>query len=177
MAIAVVVAACTSKPSPPKSTPTPDQSLHAPSPSVLSTDPASEVQRAVTAYRGMWQAYSTALAVPDPDSPELARYATGNALKTLVDGVRKVKEQGLKGTGTITVSPTVTEVAPASAPTKVGIRDCFNDGDAHIVRASPGPPYSDKPGGRRLCLASVERQGDGSWKVTSFGLHEVGTCA
>jgi hypothetical protein len=124
----------------------------------------------------MWDAYMRVLAAPDPDSPELARYAAGDALTTLTDGVRDVRDQGLKGEGKFVVSPQVTEVAPASAPTKVGIRDCLNDGAARIVRASPGPPYSDKPGGRRLCQATVERQGDGSWKVTSFGLQEVGSC-
>ncbi|GAA0919054.1 hypothetical protein Vau01_096260 [Virgisporangium aurantiacum] len=131
---------------------------------------------AVAAYRGMWDAYVRVLASPDPDSPELARYATGNALKTLTGGVRDVRDQGLKGEGEFTLAPRVTEVAPTTSPTKVGIRDCLDDSKARIVRASPGPAYSDKPGGQRLCLATVERQGDGAWKVTSFGLHEVGSC-
>ncbi|MEJ3741730.1 hypothetical protein WEI85_00310 [Actinomycetes bacterium KLBMP 9797] len=116
------------------------------------------------------------LGAPDPDSPDLARYATGTALKTLTDGVRDVRDQGLKGEGKFVLSPRVTEVAPASAPTKISIRDCVDTKQSRIVRASPGPPYSDKPGGPRLCQATVERQSDGSWKVTSFGLHEVGTC-
>jgi hypothetical protein len=90
--------------------------------------------------------------------------------------VRDVRDQGLKGEGRFVVSPQVTEIAPASAPTKVGIRDCVDTAQSRIVRASPGPRYSDKPGGRRLCQATVQRQGDGSWKVTSFGLHEVGSC-
>src|SRR5262249_42443348 len=157
-------------------TPTPAVSLPATSPAPTSTDPAVAVQQGVAAYRGMWDAYLKVLGAPDPDSPELARYATGLALTILVDGVRKVRDQGLKGEGTFIVSPQVTEIAPASAPTKISIRDCMNTAQSRIVRASPGPPYSDTPGGRQLCLASVQRQGDGSWKVTSFGLHEVGTC-
>ena len=70
----------------------------------------------------------------------------------------------------------ITEISPTNAPAKVGIRDCFDDGATHLVRASPGSPYNDTPGGRRLCLATVERQADGSWKVTGFGLQGVGTC-
>jgi hypothetical protein len=124
----------------------------------------------------MWEAYMRVLASPDPDSPELARYATGSALKTLTDGVGDVRDQGLKGEGEFVLSPQVTEIAPASAPTKVGIRDCVDTTRSRIVRASPGPAYSDTPGGRRLCQATVERQIDGSWKVSTFGLHEVGTC-
>jgi hypothetical protein len=125
----------------------------------------------------MWDAYMRVLTAPNPDSPELARFATGNALKTLADGVRDVRDKGLKGEGELTLAPRVTEVAPATSPTKVGVRDCFDDSKARIVRASPGPAYSDKPGGRRLCIATVERQSDGAWKVSSFGLHEVGSCA
>ncbi len=141
-----------------------------------STSDASAVQAAVSAYRGMWDAYMRVLATPDPDSPELARYAAGNALTTLVDGVGDVRDQGLRGEGQFVLSPRVVEIAPAKAPTKVGIRDCLNDGAARIVASSPGVGFSDKPGGRRLCLATIERQVDGAWKVSSFGLHEVGSC-
>ncbi len=138
---------------------------------------ASAVQAAVSAYRGMWDAYMRVLATPDLDSPELAHYATGDALKTLVDGVGDVRDQGLRGEGQFVLTPRVVEIAPAKAPTKIGIRDCVNTAKSRIVRASPGTAYSDKPGGRRQCLATVALQGDGSWRVTSFGLHEVGSCA
>jgi hypothetical protein len=170
---AVVLASCTSDPEPPRSSPTP--SLRPPSATPTTATGPAAVQDAVAAYRGMWDAYLRALAVPDPARPELARYAAGNALQTLVSGVREVKDRGLKGEGAFKTAPRVTDVAPASAPTKVGIRDCFDDSDARIVRASPGPAHSDPPGGRRLCIASVERQADGAWKVTSFGLRAVGT--
>jgi hypothetical protein len=158
-----------------KTAPSPTISLQAPSSTPANPD-AAAVQDAVAAYRGMWDAYLLVLAAPDPDSPELARYAAGNALKTLSDGVRDVRDQGLKGEGKFVLSPQVTEIAPATSPTKIGIRDCVNTAESRIVRASPGPTYSDKPGGRRMCIATVERQGDGAWKVTSFGLHEVGSC-
>jgi hypothetical protein len=176
LALAMAAASCTSKPSP-KSTPTPSTSLRAPSSTASPVDPkVAAVQDAVAAYRGMWQAYSAAVQVPNPDSPDLSRYATGNALHTLVTGLKSVKDRGLKGTGAIVLSPQVTQISPVDAPTKVGIRDCFDDGGTHLVRASPGLPYNDTPGGRRLCLATVERQADSSWKVTGFGLQGVGTC-
>lgn len=174
LAAAAGLASCTSEGSP-EATPSPTISLNAPSSTPVSSD-AAAVQSAVASYRGMWDAYMRVLAAPDPDSPELSRYAAGNALKTLADGVRDVRDKGLKGEGTFALSPRVTEVAPATSPTKIGVRDCLDDSGARIVRASPGPAYSDKPGGRRQCLATVERQGDGSWKVTSFGLQEVGSC-
>ena len=172
--LAALPTGCTT-PEPSPSPPIPPVSL----PSLAATASvaaADAVQNAVTAYRGMWDSYLRVLAVPDPDNPELGRYATGEALKTLKAGVGEVKDKGLKGEGKFSLAPRVTEISPANAPLKVGIRDCVNTAQSHIVRASPGPAYSDKPGGRRLCLATVERQGDGTWKVTSFGLHEVGSC-
>ena len=33
-----------------------------------------------------------------------------------------------------------------------------------------------KPGGRQLINAIVEKQADGSWKVSDFGVHDTGTC-
>lgn len=175
VAATIAVAACDSPSSQPRPPSTPQVSLGV-LPSTVLDAPGVAVQAAQIAYRGMWEAYLRVLAVPDPDSPQLSRYAVGEALKTLSEGVRDVRDQGLKGQGRFVLSPRVTVVAPTNAPTKISIRDCLNDAGAHIVRASPGPAYSDKPGGLRLCLATVQRQSDGSWKVTSFGLREVGTC-
>ena len=174
------LAGCTPDPSPSTSTPSPNGSTPSSppssSPSPTATDAAAQVQLAIAAYRGMWDAYLRVLQNPNPDSPDLATYASGDAFNTLVKGVRELRDKGLKGEGSFVMDPRPTEIAPASDPKKVSVRDCFNDGGARVVRATPGPAYSDKPGGRRLCLATVERQGDGSWKVTSFGLREVGTC-
>lgn len=152
----------------------PSASLRPPSPT---TPAASSTQGAVVAYQGMWNAYLDALRNPDPHDPALARYATGAALKTLVAGVREVQDKGLKGEGEFILKPRIEEMEPASVPTKVRIRDCLDTAQSRIVRASHGPAYYDKPGGRRLCIATVERQRDGSWKVISFGLHEVGSCS
>ena len=137
---------------------------------------AMAVQDAVATYRDMWQAYDAAVAVPDPEYPALTRYATGSALHTLVSGLQSLKKRGLKGTGSVTVSPKVTAVSPIAAPTHVAISDCLDDAASHIVRAGPGPAYSDSPGGRHLTLADVQRQSDGSWKVTGFGVRDAGTC-
>ena len=172
--LSTLTAGCTSPPTPPAGTPTPPVSLRTAS-QPAPTGPEAMVQAAVAAYRGMWAAYEAAIAVPGPTSPELARYATGDALASLVRGLTSVKDRGLRGTGKLTLSPQVTELSPVDAPTSVSIRDCFDDSATRLVRVS-GPPYSDTPGGRRLCLATVKRGTDGTWKVTSYGLREVGTC-
>ncbi|MEV6932104.1 hypothetical protein AB0M46_47505 [Dactylosporangium sp. NPDC051485] len=141
-----------------------------------SDDPAAAGRGALDAYRGMWRAYTAALAVPDPASSELTKYATGDALKTLTTGLQSVKDQGLKGVGDIVVSPKITVVSPTTAPTQIDITDCLDSSRSQLVRASPGPQYSDSPGGHRRTLATINRQADGTWKVSGFGVQAVGTC-
>jgi hypothetical protein len=101
-------------------------SLAAPSPTSASQDLAAIGRSVLDAYRGMWQAYQQALLVPDPSSPDLARYATGTALSTLKQGLQSLKDQGLKGIGTTTLSPRITAVSPAKAPTDIEISDCLD---------------------------------------------------
>jgi hypothetical protein len=180
---AAVVSGCSSGRTSPAPAPSPTVSLPSsssttsPSTRPSPADPrAAAVAEAVAAYRGMWRAYNEAVKVPDPRSPALARHATGGALRTLVSGLTSVKDKGLRGTGNLSLSPKVTELSPADTPTRIRVTDCFNDGRTRLVRASPGPTYKDTPGGRRLCLATAQRQADGSWKVTEFGLQGVGTC-
>lgn len=150
-------------------------SLSAPSPS-KSQDLAATGQNALDAYRGMWRAYQQAVQVPDPSNAELSRYATGDALSTLTKGLQSLKDQGLKGTGDIRVDPKITAAAPKDTPTEIEVSDCLDSSQSQIVRASPGPAYSDSPGGHRRVIATVKQQPDASWKVSSFAAQEVGTC-
>ncbi len=173
--VVVASAACTRQSSDKPTASSAPPSLSAPSPT-KSQDPAATGQSALDAYRGMWKAYQDALAIPDPAYPDLAKHATGKALTTLTKGLQSVKDQGLKGTGAIVVAPKITSFAPADAPTDIEITDCLNDADSHIVRAGPGSPYNDKPGGRHRTTAAVNRQSDGTWKVSDFGVQGVGTC-
>lgn len=173
--VVVAACACTHQTSGKSSGSSAPPSLSAPSPA-KSQDLAATGQSALDAYRGMWKAYQDALAIPDPAYPDLARYATGTALDTLTKGLRSVKDQGLKGTGIITVSPKITAASPADAPTDIEITDCLNDAESHIVRASPGSPYNDTPGGHHTTTAVIKRQSNGTWKVTDFGVRGVGTC-
>jgi len=132
--------------------------------------------QALDAYRRMWTAYAAAAAVPDPDNQDVKRYATDDALRIMTDGLRLLRQQGLKGTGTVVPAPEVVSSPPAGSPDQVSIRDCLDTSGSHIISASPGGVYQDTPGGRRQCFALVHRQGDGSWKVATFDLRDVGTC-
>jgi hypothetical protein len=123
----------------------------------------------------MWAAYNTALSIPDPNYPDLARYTDGDALALLTTGLQEAKDDGLKGTGDVRLSPEVTSAAPVDAPTTVEITDCLDSTRSKLVRASSGPPYSDSPGGLRRTTATVRWQSSG-WKVVRFAAQEVGTC-
>jgi hypothetical protein len=159
------------QPSPSSST-----SMSGPSPTASLAPGPAAIEAAVAAYRNMWRAYDTAIHVPDPNDPDLAKYASGDALRTLVSGLQSVKDQGLKGTGAVVNTPQVSQLSPSDAPRQVSIKDCMDTSQSRLVRSGPGPVYSDSPGGHRPCLADVRRQDDGLWKVASFGVRGVGTC-
>jgi hypothetical protein len=156
--------------------PTPSATLHAPSTEATSANPAVAARdKALAAYRGMWAAYEKAGETANPDDPELATYAADVALQTLTNGLRSVRDRGLVIKGDIVLAPAVTVVEPADRPTSIKITDCADDSKSLLYRKS-GELYNDKPGGRRLIVATVKDTGGGVWKVVSFGAHDVGSC-
>jgi hypothetical protein len=130
----------------------------------------------MSGYRAMWHAYESAATRPNPDDPQLARYAAGTALHTLTNGLTMLREHGLKGTGSVAHTPEPTIAFPVHAPTEVVVSDCMDTAVSHLARTRSGPAYADSPGGHRLCLATVQRRPDGSWKVVTFAVRAVGTC-
>lgn len=146
--------------------------------SAVAVDPVAAAERAVlAAYRGMWAAYQRAGQPPtaDPDRPGLRRYAAGDALGVLTDGLTGYREDGLVFTGEVVLSPEVTDLWPADDPVQATVQDCADSSGSQVVRAD-GEPYEDEPGGRRLITADVEDVGEGTWKVTSFAVQPVGSC-
>jgi hypothetical protein len=138
-------------------------------------DPITAVGDAVATYLGMWRAYQDAIKIPDPLYPELDRYAAGEALRRLWDGLVATRLDGLRGIGVLLSAPHVVEVRPAVDPREVSIRDCVDTSQTTLVAIDPSIEYVNGPGGRRLCLATVTRDGDG-WKVTTLRVHPVGSC-
>lgn len=132
------------------------------------------LQAAIDAYVNMQNAFLKASQLGDPDYPQLPKYATGLALTRLTDGLKSYQSKGLLGRGQAVYHPTIESLAPADAPSKARVRDCMDTSDTELYKAN-GEPYQDTPGGLRLVLADVERV-DGVWKVTGFGVHEVGSC-
>ncbi|MFI7676416.1 hypothetical protein [Actinophytocola sp. NPDC049390] len=133
-------------------------------------------QDALAAYRGMWQDFVAAGATSDWQSPKLGQHATGIALTNLSRGLYADHVNGLVTKGEPKLSPSVSSVEPPDAPTKIVVTDCGDSTNWLKYRKDNGQLADDKPGGRRLINAIVQKQSDGSWKVTEYGVHEVGSC-
>lgn len=133
-------------------------------------------QEALAAYRGMWADFAAAGTTSDWRSPTLGQYATGVALTNLSRGLYADHYNGLVTKGEPILHPGVFSVDPPQDPTTVVITDCGDSTHWLKYRADNGQLADDKPGGRSQINAIVQRQSDGSWKVSDYGVHEIGTC-
>lgn len=140
-----------------------------------SADSRSAAERdAITAYRGMWDAFVAAGKTADPDAPALRTYASDDALKLIVAALLQHRQNQQVILGDLVIDPKATEARPADAPTEVTILDCVNDEKWLVYKASGGLA-DDEPGGKHQTTAAVVRSG-GTWKVKSFELGRSGTC-
>ena len=133
--------------------------------------------KAIAAYEQMWGDFAAAGTTSDWQSPRLRQHATGIALDKLSRSLYGDHYKGLVTKGEPVLHPSVSTVEPAGGdPRKIVITDCGDSSNALKYRADNGQLADDKPGGRHLINAVVEKQADGSWKVSDFGVHEVGSC-
>ncbi|HYS38906.1 MAG TPA: hypothetical protein VEO01_25105 [Pseudonocardiaceae bacterium] len=179
MAVLLVVAACTTgTAATPNSssghTPAATSPSHTPSTTVSPVDAAT--QAALAAYQGMWADFAAAGTTSDWRSPRLSQHATAYALSTMSRGLYADHYNGLVSRGAPVLHPNVSSVDPPANPTKVIIADCGDDTHWLKYRANNGQLADNTPGGHRLINAVVQKQPDGSWKVTDFGVHDEGTC-
>ena len=159
--------------SPPSVTPVstaPSATSVAPSPRDLAG------KEALAAYRGMWADFVSAAATSDWQSPSLGRHATGVALTNLSRGLYADSVNGLVTRGDPVLSPAVSSAEPSSAPSRVIVTDCGDSSNSLKYKKSDGSPMGAGSGGRRLINAVVALQSDGSWKVSDFGVQELGSC-
>lgn len=143
-------------------------------PPVAAADKAK--QDAVAAYRAMWQDFVSAGRTSNWQSSELGRHATGIALQKLSRGLYTDHQNGVVTRGEPALNPNVSSAEPETDPTKIVIADCGDSTNFLKYDAKTGQLADDEPGGRRLINAIVELQADGTWKVSDFGIHEVGSC-
>lgn len=131
---------------------------------------------AVSAYRAMWDGFAVAGTTADSGSELLGQHAAGAALDKLKRSLQSDREKGLVTRGKPVLDPKVSAADPADDPRKITITDCGDSTNWLKYRKDSGMLANDVPGGRRLIKASVEKQADGTWKVSDYGVHEVGSC-
>lgn len=140
------------------------------------TDEDKAKQDALTAYRAMWEDFVQAGTTSDWQSPKLGDHATGLALTNLSRGLYADHYNGLVTKGQPILNPTVSSAEPPGDPVKIIVSDCGDSSNWLKYRADNGQLADDEPGGRHAINAIVEKQADGSWKVTDYGVHDAGTC-
>lgn len=172
----LTLTACSSNPSP---TPGGTTGVATSSPpSSASPSPVSPAdgarQQATAAYTGMWQQMAKAGETGNWQSPDLAKYATGDALGVINRSLYTDNLNGVVTKGAPTTNPQVTKVDPQDNPTTVMISDCGDD--SGWLKYKNGQLVNDTPGGRRSITAEVKKQQDGTWRVTRFAVEGVGSC-
>lgn len=140
-----------------------------------SEDPQGEAdvgEEAVEAYELFWVAVAEAGEIPDPQHPDLARYGAEDALDDVTALLIGYRETGRATSGRPQTNPEVVDSDDASS--SVEISDCGDSTDWVTYDVDSGAEVGE-PGGRQQIVAVVEVVDD-DWKVTAFGIDEVGSC-
>lgn len=135
---------------------------------------AAAEQEALTAYRGMWSAFTEAAKTSDPEAPDVRKYASDQALKLIFTSLYSDRSNQHITQGELHIDPKVTALKPVNEPIEATIVDCVND-ETWLKYKASGGLVGDVPGGKHRTTATVKRTPDG-WKVASFILRERGTC-
>lgn len=131
---------------------------------------------AVEAYRGMWADFAKAGTTSDWRSPSLRQHATGVALTNLSRALYADHLNGFVTHGEPVLDPSVRSVEPASGdPIKVTVVDCADSTKALKYHVKGGQPVGGG-GGRSRITGIVDRQKDGSWKVSDYAVEDLGSC-
>ncbi|MDA0564866.1 hypothetical protein LG943_11105 [Streptomonospora sp. S1-112] len=140
------------------------------------TTPATEApatsheERALEAYRGLMDAVVEGSHDGATGHPDLAWYATGQALEFSDDMLN-----GIRATGRPDMDPRVTSADLASNPPEVTVEDCVDDSDWNIIEEDLeglGPLHGE---GFRPVIATVT-ENNGTWQVSELWLGEYGEC-
>jgi hypothetical protein len=156
--------------------PTSGVTLTASPSATASLAPSAAAEReALAAYVGMWQAHARAAQVPDPDYSELRQFAADRALARLVSVLVAYRESGVVTTGEPIVNARITGASPAEAPIEVAVADCGDSTNWRKHKKATGEPIPDDVPGRHN-ITAVVKPVDGSWKVVSFDVGDLGSC-
>jgi hypothetical protein len=123
-------------------------------------------QESLTAYRGMWAAFVEAAKTSDPDTPDLRKYASDDALNLIVGALYTNRDKKKVILGELKIDPKVTALTPPDQPTEASVVDCVND-EKWLQHKALGGLVNNTPGGKHRTTATVKRTPEG-WKVSRF---------
>ncbi|UJW32633.1 hypothetical protein L3Q67_02245 [Saccharothrix sp. AJ9571] len=167
-----MAAGCSSAPAPEPTSAMPVPPPSSTTPPSSSKGSAAPEQQAIAAYLGMWNDMAVAGETSNWQDPRLGRNATSIALTNITRGLYTNQTKGLVSKGRPVNAPRVLTAESG----KFVLEDCGDSSNWLLYRADTGALSDEEPDGRRHINAVVERQPDGAWRVTDFGIHEPGSC-
>jgi hypothetical protein len=168
LAFASVLAGCgggspDAQPTPTASSPSP---IPSPTPSPTSTDQSTPV----AAYRAYYAAVIEAGRTANWRSPALPATATGEALRTIVERLRRLATNGQTLRGTVRLNPTAEPVTGDTAT----VEDCQDSSGWLVYNRDGRPAGTGVPRNDRV-VATLVRVGN-VWKVSDFPTFDQRGC-
>lgn len=150
---------------PPTSAPATTTSPASSPTAVSSSAPSSEQQAALESYDRYWEAQIASQANPaKPQDPDLARYATGDALAGAQSALLLFRQNGIAMTGR--PQRQLVSISTSTSPARVSIVDCIDSSKWKPVYVATGKSALAPGQSSRVPIAStVELKGD-RWVVT-----------
>jgi hypothetical protein len=136
-----------------------------------------EAQAGIAIYRAMWADVVRVQATMNDQDASLGDHLTGDALTYFHSATHINRLNGYvsaKGEPTL-LHPTAKQIVGSGNSAKVLVEDCV-DQSSYKLYTSDGTMVSPSSDGHHDAQALVERQSDGSLKVTTFVLNAAGTC-
>jgi hypothetical protein len=130
--------------------------------STSSIQPSAEQDAILAAYKGYWDTWLAANDPPNPDHPDLERYATGSAYSRAVEATRKHRDLGQRFRLPEGARYSHNPIDVLVDGDRAEVRDCSVD-DGLIVDSSTGAVLNDAVN-TRLIKAELVREGD-QWKL------------
>lgn len=169
LGVLLAISSCTDAPSADDSTPAVTATVTAPSPDATDNEDDPEEQAVRAAYEGYWRAILAANDPPDQFHPDLARYATGEAFKSVFDAAQANRLRGwvvrLPEDSVTEFRIDVIEVHSNSAR----VTGCTID-DGLVIDAETGEVLDASVETVRVTATLVRE--DGGWKVADTRVEE-----
>lgn len=176
--LAMLVAGCTSDPTPSANPSTSSPAAPSPSSSTSSADPAvaAATEAALASYGAFWKAKVASQAQPTKKPPaDLSKFAIDKALSDALATVLVLRRNGVAMKGQPAHSASVANVTLGSVPT-VQIHDCLDSSAWTPVFVASGKSALAPGQAPRVVVDSLATTFDGRWVIRSSIAHRDQPC-